>query len=74
MWKMKVISSVEEFLIITTRSEFGIINFSLDQSPLSLLFSQILSLFIITYIFNWKPPSLSELIPMIFNMGLTHLA
>ena len=22
---------------------------------------------------NWTPPSLSELTPMIFNMGLTHL-
>ena len=22
---------------------------------------------------NWRPPSLSELIPMIFNTGLTHL-
>ena len=25
-----------------------------------------------TYII-WRPPSLSELTPMIFNMGLTHL-
>ena len=23
---------------------------------------------------NWRPPSLSELTPMIINMGLTHLA
>ena len=26
-----------------------------------------------TYIQLWRPPSLSELTPMIFDMGLTHL-
>ena len=25
------------------------------------------------YKVNWRPPSLSELTPMIFNMGLTYL-
>ena len=24
-------------------------------------------------IYEWRPPSLSELTPMMFNMGLTHL-
>ena len=25
------------------------------------------------YKVNWRPPSLSDLIPMVFNTGLTHL-
>ena len=28
---------------------------------------------IVSKVKNWRPPSLSELTPMIFNMGLTYL-
>ena len=32
-----------------------------------------INILIIFYLYKWRPPRLSELTPMIFNTGLTHL-
>ena len=70
-----------EFYFLRLRSFY----YGLSRTPIewltresnnSVIFTRLsLKLMIILYIHitTWRPPSLSELTPMIFNMGLIHL-